>query len=279
MLILNATTDTISLITKQACDLDITTHFTDRNKSTGVVGLSDRQLAHPTTATTTTIVAAPGGSDVRRVQSITVRNAHATDSVDIIIQYNANGTLYELYNTRLAFGDVASFREKTGFGLYCLNPKMSATFVAKELFAGDLATVTSTASGVAPVWKFEVPPHTATKKFCWEAYIYVSSATTTTGGQFGIGPVLSVQQSGGIGTAVVGVTTSTLMSACSPASSPTASLASGTSPTTPGLQILTGYFELAANSSPVAVIFSFNSEVAASSVTLLDGSSLCVWEV
>jgi hypothetical protein len=114
-MILSATTDKLSLITDFAGDIDVVVTYIDRNQSTGAIGAANRQLTTITTATTTDILAAPAATTDRKVESITIRNAHVSTSNDVIVQYNANGTLYELHAARLRSTEMLQWSEHDGF--------------------------------------------------------------------------------------------------------------------------------------------------------------------
>ncbi len=116
-MLLGLTTDKLSLITEQAGDIDVVVTFIDRNQSTGAIGAADRQLTNITTATTTDILAAPAATTDRKVEAITIRNAHASTSNDVIVQYNANGTLYELHAARLYSTEMLEYSLDEGFSL------------------------------------------------------------------------------------------------------------------------------------------------------------------
>jgi hypothetical protein len=114
-MLLASTTDKLSLITDQAGDIDVVVTYIDRNQSTGAVGAANRQLTAITTATTTDILAAPAATTDRKVESITIRNAHASTSNDVLVQYNANGTLYEMGAARLYPTEMLQWSEQDGF--------------------------------------------------------------------------------------------------------------------------------------------------------------------
>lgn len=139
-MILSTTTDKISLITAEAGDVDVVVVYTDRNQANGAVGVSDRQLTNITTATTTDILAAPGATTERKIQKATIRNAHATTSVDVIVQFNANAVLYELHAARLYPTEMLEYTIGSGFTLVSQFPKASESVVAPILSTLSTAT-------------------------------------------------------------------------------------------------------------------------------------------
>ena len=114
-MLFNLTTDKLSLITDETCDVDVVVTFIDRVISTGAIGAAARQLTTIATATTTDIMAVPAADTERKVEQITIRNAHATTSADVTVQFNANGTLYELFAARLYPTEMLEWNEHTGF--------------------------------------------------------------------------------------------------------------------------------------------------------------------
>ncbi len=117
MILLTTTTDKLSLITDFSCNIAVSVIYIDRNQTTGNVGVADRQLTTITTATTTDILAAPGASTTRKVKELRIQNANTSTPMDITLQYNANGTLYEFISSRLMPKDVLTYAEDTGFKL------------------------------------------------------------------------------------------------------------------------------------------------------------------
>ena len=117
MILLTNTTDKLSLVTDFTGNVKVSTIFIDRNQSSGNVGLAERQLTTITTAATTDIVAAPGATTTRKVKELRVHNANTTSPMDVTIQYNANGLLYEYISSRLMPGDALTYAENTGFKL------------------------------------------------------------------------------------------------------------------------------------------------------------------
>ena len=154
MLNLALTTDKLSLITGQAKTIDVHASYVDDVSDTFTPGKQNTAIS---TATTTDIVAAPA-SGVRNVKFISIRNKDAA-SCDVTVQYNANGTLYELMKCTLATMEELTCREGVWFhfdqygGVYSTQlPVGSDSVVGGVSFAstGDLTTGTSTTNVVVP---------------------------------------------------------------------------------------------------------------------------------
>lgn len=108
-------TDILEVITDAACDLDFWCSFTDRN-SDGSSFPPSNQQGNITTATTTTIIAAPASGETRWIQSAYIRNAHATNAVNVTVEVNrSSGTLRECYKYNLLAGETLEFTEALGF--------------------------------------------------------------------------------------------------------------------------------------------------------------------
>lgn len=145
MLILAGSNDKISMITSGVCDFDVVASYMDlTNADPPVVkgSTTGTQTTNITTATTTDIVGAPAGTDRRNVKHLTVRNAHATAVVDVTVQLNRSGTLYELHKATLRPGDLLSFVE--GVGFYVTVANASATLI--KLLSADDAGGTNVAT-------------------------------------------------------------------------------------------------------------------------------------
>lgn len=147
MLNLALTTDKISLITSAAKTIDVHASFVDDASDVFTPGKQNTAI---TTATTTDIVAVPGASTVRNVKFISIRNKDAA-SCDVTVQYNANGTLYQLFKCTLATMEELVCREGVWFhfdasgGVYSTQlPVGSDSVVGGVQFASAADHVTGT---------------------------------------------------------------------------------------------------------------------------------------
>ncbi len=137
------TTDKLSLITSEACDVDVVVDYTERNQTTGDVGVAARQLTNITTGTTTDILGAPGSTTDRKVRELTIRNAHATTSVDVTVQFNANGTLYELHADRLYPTEALQWSPGTGFHKLARDKRVSFVGITLNNTSSNSVTLAS----------------------------------------------------------------------------------------------------------------------------------------
>ncbi len=115
MLLLAATTDTLSLITSAAANIDVHVSYVDASSTTLVPSGGGKQNTAITTATTTTILAAPAASTLRNAKTINIRNKSAATSCDVTVQFNQNATLFELHKVTLNAGEALEYVEGVGF--------------------------------------------------------------------------------------------------------------------------------------------------------------------
>jgi len=277
-MLLYLTTDKISLITSETCDVDVVAQFIDRNQTTGAVGEANRQSTTIATGTTTDIVASPVATTTRKINHLTIRNAHATTSVDVTVQFNANGTLYELYGGRLYPTEALEFTVDKGFKK--LERSRMSPFFAVNTYDGQQNSLTSTITLVAGCQKRTPASLTAKTYGFFSSWNYLSAATTTGFKPF-IGSLGSAGTFGitsGIFTAVNNVTAATLMSLSGTAGQ---LLAFGTTPVATSFGVMAGAhnFPIQLEGATRDYVLAFASEVGASLVTCNAGTWLDVFEV
>ena len=108
MLILRGTTDSVQVITGSAADIEVMVSAMDASDAAPPVIQAVPNLgplASITTATTTTIVAAPGSSLVRNVKQLSLVNNHASASTTCIIQVTDGTNTVNLWNGVLLAGE------------------------------------------------------------------------------------------------------------------------------------------------------------------------------
>lgn len=115
MIFLAATTDKLSVITSSAATIAVQANYVDAASSTLVASGAGNQNTAISSAATTDFLAAPGASTVRTLKQATWRNKDASLSDDLTVQFNANGTLYEIHKVTLAPGDCLEYIEGVGF--------------------------------------------------------------------------------------------------------------------------------------------------------------------
>jgi hypothetical protein len=179
MLIQSLTTDTITLITDVTCNVDVMTCYIDRNQSNGTVGMADRTLTSIATAATTTIVGAPGASTTRNIKMMSIRNTNAFNSVFATIQYNANGTVYQMHTARLLAGESIEYTEEIGFFKLIDSSRLDRVFVA------NVDSTFATAATFADITGLQCPMLSGVT-YGFLACVYHIGNATTTGAQFGV---------------------------------------------------------------------------------------------
>lgn len=136
MLLLTATTDTVEIVTAAAVTVDV--HVSYMDYASGTV-TPDRQNTAITTATTTTVVSAPAASTTRNVKTLTARNRSGAN-IDLKVQFNQNGTRYELFQATLLPNQTLQFKDGVGFGI------VSTSTTALVLTNANTSDVTANAA-------------------------------------------------------------------------------------------------------------------------------------
>lgn len=133
MILLTNTTDKLQIISGQAGALDVHISYVDLT-SAGAWSGAGRQNTAIVTAAATDVLAAPGVSVIRNAKTINVRNAHASNSCDVTVLYNQNGTTFTLHKVTLRAGEALEYIE--GVGWYLLATP-TVTPLIKVLAADD----------------------------------------------------------------------------------------------------------------------------------------------
>lgn len=132
MILLTATTDSLEIITSAAVTTDVHISWMDVSGTTVTPGRTNTAI---TTATTTTVLAAPASSTQRNAKTINIRNKHASSSVTITVQFNQNATVFELHKVTLAAGEVLEYIE--GIGFFVLGALPQGPVLYKALLTDD----------------------------------------------------------------------------------------------------------------------------------------------
>lgn len=113
MTILTSTSDVIRVVTGSAvANIEVQASWTDLSSGTYTPGSTETEIS---TATTTTVVAAPGASTYRRVKGLTIRNNHASSSNVVTVQ-KYNGTIAaDLVGVTLLAGETLSRDDDGGW--------------------------------------------------------------------------------------------------------------------------------------------------------------------
>lgn len=110
MLNLTSTSDIIRVVTSQAAQIEAHASYVDWNGSAITPGRTN--TPHITTATTTTVVAAPGASVQRNVKHLNITNDHASASCGVTVEHFDGTTAIELMAFILLPGENMIFGEE-----------------------------------------------------------------------------------------------------------------------------------------------------------------------
>lgn len=110
MLNLTSTSDIIRVVTSQAAQIEAHASYVDWNGSAITPGRTN--TPHITTATTTTVVAAPGASVQRNVKHLNITNDHASASCGVTVEHFDGTTAIELMAFTLLPGENMIFGEE-----------------------------------------------------------------------------------------------------------------------------------------------------------------------
>jgi len=268
VLILALTTDKLQVTTSAAVTTDVHASFVDV-----IVGTSStpgKQNTAITTATTTDIVAVPGGSTQRVVKHINIRNKHATSPQDVTVIYDANGTDYELHKATLLAGECLEYQEGIGW--------FTVQTVRKEVYYRRVtSTYVNATTSFSDVTGLTCPV-TSGKHYVMQATLMHFANATTSGPRFAFGGVAMtsmrigaiIMESGGVAAAVMNGNVGDVTAV------DTAVAATTDSSTTLVTSIVTGWFNPSASGT-----FAFRacSEIAvAAGITIAVGSWMEVME-
>lgn len=112
MLILAATTESVELVSSSTSALHVVASWVDITTSAFTPDATETTIS---SATDTTIVAAPGSSTQRQVKEITIRNAGAAANT-VVVHKDVSGTEYEMTpDVTLAAGEALCYGEHAGW--------------------------------------------------------------------------------------------------------------------------------------------------------------------
>jgi hypothetical protein len=119
MLLLTSTSDVIRVVTATGVTVDVHASWVDRNGSTDTPGSTNTAIS---TATTTTVVAAPAASTARNVRALLIRNRHATTAETVTVELYNGSTAYQLDKRVILAGQSLMFDDAQGFRLSPVSP-------------------------------------------------------------------------------------------------------------------------------------------------------------
>ena len=173
MLNLVDTNDILEVTTSAAVTVDVVCSFVDLSGSTTTPG---KQLTAISTATTTTIVSAPGASTYRNIKTVNIHNKHATSAVDVTVILDDNGTNYQMTKRTLRAGETLQYIEGIGWFLDTV-----ANQVTTKLLGSDQSNSTTTPTEVTGL-----TVTTGLGTFKYQYLVRYQAAATTTGVRFSV---------------------------------------------------------------------------------------------
>lgn len=110
MINLTSVSDTISVVTSAAAQIEVHASWVDFNGTTVTPGRTN--TPHITTATTTVIVAAPAASTQRNVKHLNITNDHASASCSVAVEHSDGTTIVEMMAFTLLPGENMILNEE-----------------------------------------------------------------------------------------------------------------------------------------------------------------------
>jgi len=274
VILLTATTDLISVITSAATAIDVNVSFMDMTTADPPVvkgSTSGRTNTAIPTATTTTIMAAPASSTVRNMKSASIRNKSATTSNDITVQFNQNGTLFEIIKVTLPAGATLEFIE--GVGWYVLKSD-----VQPDVRLRVTSDFVSASASFADVTGLTYPVESG-KHYGFDCRLFHFGVSATNGPRFAVnGPAMTelrinalITETGSAAAAVMNANIADVT-----ALDTAVIVTTDGAVTAPVMTVFSGWFNPSANGT--FAIRAAGESAAASALTIKKGSWMHLWE-
>ena len=279
MLLLTSTSDKIQLVTSSTAPLEVHATFVDNASGTITPGRKNTEI---TSATTTDVVAAPGSSVQRNVQTLIVQNVDGSATNTVTVRHTDGTTAVDIFTVALGFGEVLQFLDGVGFQVFAnsgalktsQNQGNNASGAAQSVvvLGSDVTNNNGTANTIADVTGLSFPVVSG-KKYRFRFDFQYTAAATTTGSRWSInGPGGTMRyQSGYSLTATSATTNQGLTAHDMPAASNASSASTGGNNGS-----VEGFYEASSSGS---VILRFASEVSGSAIVCKAGSVVYYQEV
>lgn len=259
--------DYLAIVTASATAVDVNVAYVDEGP--GVSGTGGNTSTEITTATTTTILAAPAGGYVRRsVRAMSIRNTDTASNVITVRLVSTGGAsggaaaTIDVYRVTLDAGDAVYWNAHDGWETATAltlgvtsNVVITSNVINADASANTIADVTGLSFAV-----------TSGKKYWFRFTIPYTAAATTTGSRWSINGPATPTTLNYRSLYTIDATTATTNYATAydtPASSNASSLTAG------NLAIIEGFIVPSADGT---VIARFASEVSSSAITALAGA-------
>lgn len=132
-IVLEASTDSLEVTTSTAAAIDYDCNWTDNTTTAFTPSKSAGQIS---SATTTTVVAAPSASTQRNVMNCTFRNSSTTTANVLTLQRDVSATNRTLYSASLAPGEMLAFTGERYFRYTAAGAEV--TFAADSGYNGKV---------------------------------------------------------------------------------------------------------------------------------------------
>lgn len=147
---LNSTTETLIVTTASGADIDYLVEYVDLTTE----AWGDHQKGKITTATNTTICAAPGADVQRVISSVSLVNIEAGADNEVIVFVDDSGTAYRVYKGEILRDEKLEYLKGEGWKRYNADGKL--------IFVGDTGLTGASGSGSSTTWvAYSDADHTA----------------------------------------------------------------------------------------------------------------------
>jgi hypothetical protein len=268
--------------------MEVHASYVDNASGTITPGRKNTEI---TTATTTDVVASPGASTERNVQTLVVRNNHASSSNEVTIRHTDGTTAVDIFNTVLASKESVQFIDGVGFQVLTSSGAVKtsqnqgtnaiATSISSTVLGSDVTNNNASANTIASVTGLSFPVVSG-NKYWFRFVIWYTAAATTTGSRWAItGPTTTLlAYKTNLGLSAAGTAGTDVMTDVNQGAYDTPAASNATSPTaTAGaanIVIIEGLIQPSANGD---VIARFASEVANSAIIAKAGSTVFYQQV
>ncbi len=194
MIILASTSDILRVVTSSTANLDVHATWMEW-QSAAAYPTPGRTNTAISSATTTTIVAAPGASTFRTLKTVVLANRHASTSQTVTVQHFDGTTSAQLFSVTLPAGWSLQYNEGRGWAVYDSNGRELANSLNTAaptvntlnvvVLATDVTNNNAVANTIQDVTGFSFAV-VAGQTFWFRAVIFFTSAATTTGSRWSV---------------------------------------------------------------------------------------------
>jgi hypothetical protein len=158
MILLTATTHIIELETSGTASTDYVVSYVDVTAATEAISLGSGQ-GTISSATTTTIVAAPGSGVARQIKHISVANRDGSATQTVTFKKDVSGTEYDIFVATLRAGECVEYVDGRGFRHFSPNGielvsssnlvAVPSVLIPPHFTSANLTSVRTTTSAIA----------------------------------------------------------------------------------------------------------------------------------